>query len=548
MRAHPLWLVAGLLTSSLLAADEAFTSGLKHTLLTNASFSAAGEDPLTVYNTGYPEEGGSNYIYGLFGTSIHLGAADAGVFVSIGCDRMEGWGMDGLSFGTVSGVTNSPIGTVSGTRTGFGEFQVQVDFSPIGATSYTYQLYFHDLKTLEVSNAGPNSIVNVGNYGPPPPRINPITLQDGRVGVIVEFDGAITDFYVPGFHAIASRMVILAENPTNTVEQVSRVDVFGRGGLPSFTIHNERLGKFALYHQSIGDARFHATPSQLTVSNLEPSALQGLFTELPRVQKLRAWLQPQELTNETFAILTSVSGSSSLMPDLKFMGNVMLRRESNEVSLGASLGGAGPGVARVFAAGVFVGSILSSNESSGTGLPTGGEVIGTIHAPNLVLASYGAAATLTNEPAHLSLRFVHSILLSNAAGTILVGDEIRVSTTPPDEIVGALTAIAFTAQSLDQITLTNLETIIPPPEPMRLNFARQGDNLRLSWLYQPDFYLAAKFDLTGEWLSATDGTFSFTNFQACFETPLDSWPERYFELRHYYSGYLFNPVEPGGND
>ena len=208
MRAQALWFTAGLFTSSVLAADEAFTSGLKHTIITNAVFSIDVDDPLMVINTGYPEESGSNVVYGLFGASIHLGAADKGVFVSLDCDRIDGSAMDGVSFGTVGGITNSLIGTVTGSRIGYGEYPVHMDFSPIGATKYTYQLFFHDLKTLEVTNAGPDSRVDVGNSGASSPRINPIFLSNGRVGVVVEFDG-VTDFFVPGFRGIASRMIIL---------------------------------------------------------------------------------------------------------------------------------------------------------------------------------------------------------------------------------------------------------------------------------------------------------------------------------------------------
>lgn len=542
MRALALWFVAGLFASSLLAADEAFTSGLKHTLITNAVFSTDVEDALTVINTGYPEEGGTNYSYGLFGASIHLGAADAGVFVSLDCERIDGAALDGVSFGTVGGITNSPIGTVTGSRIGYGEYPVHMDFSPIGATSYTYQLFFHDVKTLEVTNAGPNSVVNVGSYGPSAPRINPIWLSGGRVGVIVEFD-SVTEFFVPGYHTVASRMIIIAENPTNTVEQVSRVDVFARDGLPSFTIRQERLGKFGLYHQTIGNVRLHAEPSSLVVSNLDASALQGTFSELPRAQKFQVSILPRELTNETFTFLTSISGSSASTPDLKFLGDVLLRRESNEVSLSIALGSPGEGVTRVFDQGVFVGSIVTTNDLIVTSEPHNG-IVGTIHSSNLVLTSYGAATTRTNEPAHLGLRFAHTITLSNASGTTLTGDELRVSTTPPEEIVDALNVFAITAQNVDYFTITNIETVVPAPEPMRLNFTRTGENLLLSWPYHSDFYLASKFDVTSDWQGANNGTFTHTNAQAYFETPLSYWPEQYYELRHYYADYLFYPQDP----
>ena len=87
---------------------------------------------------------------------------------------------------------------------------------------------------------------------------------------------------------------------------------------------------------------------------------------------------------------------------------------------------------------------------------------------------------------------------------------------------------------------------MPAPEPLRLNFARTGENLLLSWLYHPDFYHASKFDVTSNWQGANNGTFTHTNAQAYFETPLGFWPEQYYELRHYYADYLFYPQDPGG--
>ena len=228
----------------------------------------------------------------------------------------------------------------------------------------------------------------------------------------------------------------------------------------------------------------------------------------------------------------------------------MLRRESNEVSLSILPGGSGPGVASVFDNGTLVGSIMTTNEEFGTEteFPTSGAVMGIIHATNLVLTSYGAVATRTNDSAYIGLRFAHTITLSNAAGTTLTGDEIRFSTTSSDEIVTALTAFAFTAQSVDHITITNIETFALPSEPMRLSFGRSGENLLLSWLYNPDFYLASKFDVTGDWQGASNGTFTHTNTQAYFETPLGYWPEQYYELKHNYGSYLFTPLDPGGSN
>jgi hypothetical protein len=536
MRAKALLLASCLGCSSLLAADEAFTFGLRHTLITNAMFSTDIDDPLSVFNTGFTDDG-TNYVFGIFGASVHLGAADAGVFVSVNCDRQDGWSLEGTSFGTVNGVTNAPIGSIMGTRNGFGHYDVHMDFSSIGATGYTYQILFHDLKTLEVTNAGPDSVVDAGGLGPPPPRVNPIWINGGRVGVVIDFGNSLSEFNVPGFHAYGSKMIILAENPTNTIEHVSRVDLVGRGGLPLFTIENERLNKFGLYHQALGKVRFNAAAAQLTVSNIDASSLQGIFTELPNVKTFRAALLPCALTNDGSSVSVSANGTSSRTTDFKFLGNVQLTRENNGVSLLSGLGGITNVVTRVLSNGVIVGTAISND----------GE-LGIIPETNVVLNSYAAAATQTNEPAYIGFRFDSPITFNSGAGTTLTGDEIRVSIDSQDEVIGVLTDIALVGQSLDQVTITGIDTLVLPPDPLRIAFAFKDHDLRLSWPFTSDYFLTAKNDLNDpNWLYVNNGTFTYTNFQVQYDLPTNFVSPVFFELRHIYSGYLFSPLPGGGN-
>jgi hypothetical protein len=510
------------------AAEEKVAFGLRHTVITNAVF-GADDLPLVVTNTAICDAYGTNDCDpdSVFGVSIHLGSADKGVFVAPYCPAPGNESMEGISFGTVGGVVDSLIGSVKGTRVEWASYRIHMDFSAIGATSYTYRVYLRDLQTFEETNAGPDSLCYTGSYGPSSPRINPLLLEDGRVGVVVDFRGDITDFYIPGYHAYASRLVILADNPTNTVEDVSRIDVLGYDGLTQFSMEAEQLGKFGLYHQAIGGVSLHATPVQLTVSNIVSADFDGMVTELPRVSRYEALLMPYVLTNQIFIWSFSASGITSASPWPRYLGEARFTRLDDGTILTGNTTGA---VLRVYNHGAFVGTAPSDNHT----------VLGTVLDTNIVLVSYFAAATQTNEPAHFGFRLADAVTLSNANGTILIGDEFHIAQDATSDPVSVLTSFSLVGEGLGGVTITNMQIVSKPPPPLRMRISGSGSTRKISWPFTQNHYLYGKTNLNSPSWNFVSGSSTYTNFESHHIESITN-AARFFRLQHIYEGFFVTP-------
>ncbi len=520
-------------SSSLFGASEIIVFGLKHTVISNADLSIGDPaGPLYVYNTLLAENGVCDETNCLgddaFGVSVQLGAADAGLLIAPDAERIDGASLEGTSYGIVSGVPDSLIGAVTGTRLQWADYAVHVDFSPVGATSYTYLVYFHDLKTLEVTNLGPDLRIYTGNTDPGPPRVNPLWLKDGRAAAVIDFGNNIADIHVPQYHVYASRIVVIAEGGSD-VEQVSRLDVIGRHGLPSFKFYSERVGKFRLHHQSLGNVNLGLTPTQLVLSNVLSSPgvnYDGLFTELPRVQGYEATLLPLSLTNDTFALSFSMTPVTAISPDPASLEEIRFSRTNGIATLTPNFDSLSANV-RVYHQGAFVGSLPASNTVPG-------RIIGS----NFVILSYRAAATQANEPAHIGFRLASDVTFSNANGT-LVGDEFHVSSQDIDNTVGVLTSFTLLGENLGDVTLTGMQTFTAPPEPLRLRVARSGSSVRVSWPYAPDYYLFGKADLNDTSWDFVGGG-SYSNFQSSIDDLNDGY-SRFMRLQHGYADVLVMP-------
>ena len=535
------WVWVGFFCCALSAAASSFTNdvwafGLRHSVITNAEITPGPdyEEPLSVLNTEFcysetncPEDGA------LFGASVHLESADAGIFVSPYADRRDGASLEGIAYGTVDGQTNALIGSVKGTRRGYAEYDMEVDFSALGATSYVYQVYFHDLLTLTTTNSDPSTFVYTGSYDPSPPRVNPLWLKDGRPAVILDFRTSIAEIFVPGYHVYASRVVVTPVT-SQTVDVVSRIDVLGSSGLPGFTLGDERVGKFHLHHQAIGNVHFGVKPTQLTLSNVVsgpgyPS--DGMFTELPQVQRFEATLVPYVMTNDAFVWSFDAAGMSLSDPYPIYLGglrvagtNGVLHLESALYSTSATL--------RVYHQGTLAGTLFGSNGP-----------LGTLTGSNLVMASYMAAGTDTNESAYVGFRLGSTVTFSNESGTTLTGDEFRVSPTNPDNLVRALTLFTMVGANLGEVTLTGMQAVTRPAEPLRLDIAKTAQGARVSWPYSGDYYLHGKNDLNNpDWDYVSYGFFE--NWRSYVDVPTTNGA-LFMRLQHIYGSAL---VETNHND
>ena len=105
-------------------------------------------------------------------------------------------------------------------------------------------------------------------------------------------------------------LFIRPDDPTNTVQFVSRVDVTSYD-LGSFCLTDARLGVFYQRHKALGQATLHAEAGQLTFRNLVTvtNIEDGVFVELPGVSTFNVDLLPLELPGTNSAILISGFGT-----------------------------------------------------------------------------------------------------------------------------------------------------------------------------------------------------------------------------------------------
>jgi hypothetical protein len=534
-------LVVGFIcNASLLAtagSNDVVAFGLRHTVLTNAVLEVPDiSGPVTVFQTPDCNDGTNCPEGDTFGASVFVDAADAGIFMSPSAESIDGASLEGSSYATVDGITNSLVGRVRGTRIGFAEYYMDLDFTPIGATSFTYQVYFKDLLTFTGTNLGSTTYIYTGNYEPQPPRVNPLWLKDGRAGVVLDFQSSLAEMTIPGnldisgYHIYASRLVIIAETPAQ-VELASRIDVIGSAGLSQFTIQNEKLGKFGLHHQAFGNVHFGVKLAELTLSNVvsaPDSPTDGMLTELPRVLSCEASLVPHAATNETFFWAFNAAGIKAEADYPSYFGEIRLARSNGIVNLSAGFWEGGSQV-RVLSNGAPAGVF---NDSQG--------VLGELLGSNLVLTSYFAAGNQTNEPAHIGFRLAESVLFSNAPGAVVSGNEFHLSPTDQTGNPASLTYLSFAGGNLGEVTLTGLQTYTPPVGPLRLDITRSNGFVRVSWEFNQYYYLYYKSDLnTNEWQYVPGAIREGS--RAYVEWPVESAPA-FFSLRHSYAGFLVTPI------
>jgi hypothetical protein len=84
------------------------------------------------------------------------------------------------------------------------------------------------------------------------------------------------------------------------------------------------------------------------------------------------------------------------------------------------------------------------------------------------------------------------------------------------------------------VTISGMDTYSPPSEPLRLQIANNGSNVRLSWPRTLDsYYLLSKTNLNGPGWSY-NLPFNYTNFQWYLDVPRTNTSE-FYKLQSIYS-------------
>lgn len=523
------------------AAEDFTAFGFKHTLLTNTILNTNTSSPLRVENASRVVECADQECELLdgFGVSVHLGEAqsglfaypdDAGALLEVDID-FSGYLLEGFAHGSVDGVTNRLISSLSATRAGWGVYVMNADFSPVGATSYTYEVYSDGIRTLFATNQGSCSGLSTYDIEPgTPPRANPFWRLSDGVGAVIELPGVTRFFLCDGVSGVGERLVIRAEGVTSRVDYVSRVDVLGSDGLPRFAIEDERLGMFGFAHRALGEVTLAAAAGELTLSNFGPHEEQGVMVEVPRAARWVGELRPLTLSNENSVVLLSAAGTSSASRDGAFYGPVGVGRGDELGYLVASFAG-------LSATGVVVETFLNGTPTGSLLVPGAGE-LGTLAATNPTVTRCSAGARDGGAGAWFSFKLAEPTVFTTTDGLTLMGDEFRMTPDAPAEVVGTLKHVVLQGLGLDRLTLLNETAQFVPVPPLVMEIQKLGTGATISWPAMRNQSLVSRTDLNeGSWQSYGLGVYRYSDFQTHVAIPELTNTTRYFGLQHSY--YFF---------
>ena len=440
------------------------------------------------------------------GVSVHLGEADSGVFLfPLTGYLYQGDTMEGKAFGSLNGATNQFISSVKGEHTGMSSVDVTVDFSALGATRLN--VFAGGILFGQITN--PVAVINVigPGYGC---RANPWwRMPDGSFGALIELDGTGSWNTSPPLNQddglAASYLFVQPDDPTNSVQFISRVDVTSTS-LGSFCLTEAQVGVFHQRHRAIGQATLTPEAGQLVVGNLV-SNLDGVLVELPGgVSSFDMDIVPIELTSTNSAIL--ISGAAP--------GTAWFNRSNGPVQIVAqALGESSTLVVR--SAGTVVGSATTSNSP----------VVLTLSG-NPRLAGCGFMAKTTESLPGISMRFDVATTFTLRGGEAFEGDEIRILGSE-SVLYEAVKTCAVLVNELPSFTITNerVTTLAAPPA---LNVAPSSGGITLWWtdpnhVYWPE----ATASLTEPFETVTDPV--VRNGDRA-ELALPATGSRFFRLRH----------------
>ena len=324
----------------------------------------------------------------------------------------------------------------------------------------------------------------------------------------------------------ADRIFIRADNPTNSVEFVSRMDLTGGGGLYGFSVLNARLGMFGRPHQILGAGVFEAANRKLTISRVpseEPFA--GVLLETRQESFLNVALVPVSLETNTATFQLTASGQADNA--IQLFGMVTLTRSGESLQLSADFsplyspppdGTNSPppnGSTRisVYDHGTFVGSFTNSGP---------GKTL-TLSSSNGVPMITGAGVALAGPTLFAMLDRV-ALVADEQTRANFPETQLRVSPLDPQVYPDVLSAFTLGGTDISPFTITT-ENSEPP-----LTITRSGNQVILSWpRYAQDFVpqsaaaLGEPFTPVSEQISQGEDFYSVA-------LPIDSNSNRFFRL------------------
>jgi hypothetical protein len=433
---------------------------------------------------------------------------------------------------------------VRGWNIGWGEYAASVDFNPLGGSSLTLVAFAGSEIVGTVTNLGADGSFSVGTggWGNPLRRVAPFwRMPDGSIGALFEFLWP-TWFGSDGFPT-ADRYFVRAENPTNVVRFVSRMDITSQdlpqvydepetniygSGVVGFSLWDVRLGMFHRPHFTFGSKFLQAAGGRLTtVSDAE--ALAEIAIELDRNTAFQTDLLPIDLSAEGSQMtVTGVGNAAGVVgSELGFM-RVETTNENLRISAQFSIA---PRFAQIV--------ILAGGIPVGTNGVTREEVWVTTAGIERVIGSGLLARTLTSLPG-FTVRLDATTTFLTPTGNRFEGDEVHLLASDPAHFESLDTFVLATV-GLPSFTIVG-ESSAPFTPPL-VRVVRSGTNVVFSWpdpneifLLERVFVLSSSAD--GGWppeggvFETVTNTPSFANDFRSLRLPIDSTTHRFFRLRH----------------
>jgi len=449
------------------------------------------------------------------GVSVQLGEADSGVFLyPLTGYLYQGHTLEGKAYGRVNGVTNQFISSVVGMHNGDQSAIVTADFSPLGASRLS--VFANGMLLGQITNS--IAVIRVRGDGNGC-RANPWwRLPDGSFGALIELAQAEALISFPPEaedQTVEGRSIFIRpDDPTNSVEFVSRVDVTATN-ISSFCLTDARVGVFFHAHKALGQATLHPAPGQLTIGTLVSNIQDGVMVELPDVSSFDVNVAPLELSGSNAII--QISGYGTGGAEWAELGTTRIQNSNGTVQVRMETPLAPQIEIQVRSNGVVTGSVI---------VPHSDAVVGLSGSPRIT--GWTLLARTMQTPPGFSVRVDHLTTFMASGGATFVGDEVRMLIAEP-VFLESLASVVMVASELPSFTITGENTTTAPaPE---LTIARSTNGVTLSWPDPNRIYVLEAATAFSEGFIALEGEPDFADNHCRLTVNVEGNDGRFFRLR-----------------
>ena len=349
--------------------------------------------------------------------------------------------------GNAAGITNGVLGTTICTKAGTSNFVVTVDYSPLGASTHTVQVY--NGSTLVAQVTGQTGTLCATLKLPPwICTINPFLNNDWPTGTEISINGGPT---------VTGTELLMIPDGGEAIGSASAVQIFA-SQIPSITITNEvetpgenpSLVYQGITNRGLGNATLVYWPAvstnELVLSNLGSSGQDGVAVALPAGPGgvVVNWL-PLDVSNAlpvNAYIQEQVIGTANGVVNGPLDTVTVTKTGTSNYVVSADFSpiGAGTFTLQAFLNGVLVAQMTGQDKAALTS-------VGMIPFPDISYQPYPPPPTLKV-----------SQHLTTAQTTLLAGQTVTWDTLyliPNVALNGAPTALEITASGVPTITVTH---------------------------------------------------------------------------------------------